>query len=349
MREIQIQTDPPYTVHIGSGLLDHIGGFIGRLQNRPEKIMIVTDTNVGPLYSGQVLKALGQFSFQVYTVPSGESNKTPETLLGILRALAQFGMTRSDLVLALGGGVIGDMSGFAAAVFQRGMRFIQCPTTLLSAVDASVGGKTAVDLPEGKNMIGAFHQPSMVICDIQTFRTLPEMRFADGAAEMIKHAVITDPNLFERMRDQAWKRNIESTVAANVEIKSSFVLGDERDQGKRQFLNFGHTIGHAVEAWSGFSLSHGQAVAIGMVMETRAAKRSGMTQMDESALIKVLLENGLPTETEATTEDILHYALHDKKRRNSEVSVVVPEKIGKARLQQLDMEAFKQYIEAGRP
>ena len=348
MRRILIDTDPAYNVNIGPGLIGHLGSSIQELEKQPESIMIVTDSTVGPLYAKQVQDALSHYHTIVHTFPAGEAYKTPETLLGILRTMAQHELTRSDLVLALGGGVVGDMAGFAAAVFQRGMRFIQCPTTWLSAVDASVGGKTAVDLPEGKNMIGAFHQPAMVVCDVETFKTLPELRFADGAAEMIKHGVIASPELFARMKDLTWRLDPETTVAMNVEIKRSFVLGDVHDQADRQMLNFGHTIGHAIEAWSDFKLSHGQAVAIGMVMETRAARKLGLSDLDESELIAVLNKNGLPTETEASSEEILEFALHDKKRRCSGVTVVIPERIGRARLQTLDMETFKRYIEAGR-
>ena len=347
MKEIQINTDSPYTVYIGAGLLNHLDGYIKRLKQRPENVMIVTDTTVGALYAEQTVNALKRsFKVQVYTVPDGESNKTPDVLFGILRALAQQKMTRSDLVLALGGGVVGDMAGFAAAVYQRGIRFIQCPTTLLSAVDASVGGKTAVDLPEGKNLIGAFHQPSLVVCDTDVFKTLPEVRFADGAAEMIKHAVISDAGLFNALSTIRWRQDIESTVARNVEIKRSFVIGDECDKGKRQILNFGHTIGHAIEAWSGFSINHGQAVAIGMVMETRAARRLGFTRMDENDLIPVIQKNGLPVETDAALNDILHFALHDKKRNDTGVTVVIPEMIGKTRLMSIDMDVFECFIEA---
>ena len=196
--------------------------------------MIVTDSNVGPLYAERAAQSLPGQAVYTHTVPAGEEHKTPETLLGILRDMAQHQLTRTDIVIALGGGVIGDMAGFASAVYQRGIRFIQCPTTLLSAVDASVGGKTAVDLPEGKNLIGAFHQPSMVVCDMDTFNTLPAKRISDGTAEIIKHAVIADKALFLKMQELSWKDELENILARNVEIKRSFVLGDECDRGKRQ-------------------------------------------------------------------------------------------------------------------
>ena len=347
MREIIIDTHAPYKVLIGPGLIGRSSELVAQLAQAPGRIMIVTDSNVGPLYAGPLSEALRAYDPFIHTIPAGEENKTPEQWLGILRAMAQQGLTRTDTVIALGGGVIGDMTGFAAAVYQRGMRFIQYPTTLLSAVDASLGGKTAVDLPEGKNLIGAFHQPSLVVCDTDSFRTLPKVRIADGAAEMIKHAVIADAELFARMSAPAWMDEIGDIVARNVNIKRSFVIGDEHDRGKRQMLNFGHTIGHAVEAWSGYEMSHGQAVAVGMVMETRAARKMGFSQVDENELIPVILANGLPVSTAARSEEIFRFAMHDKKRSQNSITVAVPVRIGEAALISLSIEDFKQFIKAG--
>ena len=349
MKELSISTEKPYKVIIGLGLIARLGEFIGSLDHPPQSVMIVTDSNVGPLYAERAKKALSELNAQVIEVPAGEEYKTPETVLCILHQLAKNEFTRDDLVFALGGGVIGDMSGFAAAIYQRGMRFAQCPTTLLSAVDASVGGKTAVDLPEGKNLIGAFHQPSIVICDTDTFSTLPENRIADGAAEIIKHAVIADKALFEELKCRSWPDHMENIVAQNVMIKRSFVLDDEKDLGKRQTLNFGHTIGHAIEAWSRFSLSHGQSVAIGMVMETRAARCLGLSDWDEQELVEVLKENELPTETNAKTADILEYMIHDKKRKGRGITIAVPVRIGETRLEHINLDRVKEYIEAGQP
>ena len=347
MREIIIDTHAPYKVLIGPGLAKRSSELVPLLGHDPGRIMIVTDSNVGPLYAGNLSEALRAYDPYILTIPAGEENKTPERLLGILRTMAILGMSRADTVLALGGGVIGDMAGFAAAVYQRGMRFIQYPTTLLSAVDASVGGKTAVDLPEGKNLIGAFHQPSLVVCDTDTFMTLPKVRIADGAAEMVKHAMIADSELFSRLSSPAWMDDIENIVARNVEIKRSFVIDDEHDRGKRQILNFGHTIGHAVEAWSGYAISHGQAVAVGMVMETRAARKMGFSQIDEAELIQALHANDLPVSTAATPGEIYRFAIHDKKRSLSGITVAVPVRIGKASLVSLSIDDLMEFIKAG--
>ena len=347
MNELLINTLPPYSVLIESGLMARTAALLERIAPRPGRLLVVTDTHVAPLYLDALLRALAPWEAETCVLPAGEEYKTPETLVTLLRTMARLGLTRSDLALALGGGVIGDMTGFAAAVYQRGMRFVQMPTTLLSAVDASVGGKTAVDLPEGKNLIGAFHQPSLVVCDPDCFRTLPELRWSDGAAEMIKHGMIADGALFDRMLDGSWRADLPGTVACNVAIKRSFVVGDEQDRGRRQLLNFGHTIGHAVEAHSGYRLSHGQAVAIGMVMETRAARKTGLADIDEGRLVEALKANGLPTETDTAAEDILQYALRDKKRQADSVTVAVPVAYGQARLEKLDLERFRDYVAAG--
>ena len=348
MKDLMIDTGAPYHTLVGSGAFMLLPEALGAWKSRPQKIMIVTDSHVGPLYAQDLRGLLFSWETRVLTVPAGEEHKTPETLLSIVHAMAKWEMTRSDLIVALGGGVIGDMAGFASAIYQRGTRFIQCPTTLLSAVDASVGGKTAVDLPEGKNLIGAFHQPSLVICDTDTFQTLPALRISDGAAEMIKHAILADAELFDRMLTLRWRSDMESAIARNIEIKRSYVVADEHDLGQRQLLNFGHTIGHAVEAWSGYALTHGQAVAIGMMMEAKAAVRMGFSDFREEGLLaQALSANGLPVSVSAPSEEILRFAFHDKKRQNQRFTVAIPVRIGEVTLKELDMEAFTRYIQAG--
>ncbi|MBQ8082363.1 MAG: 3-dehydroquinate synthase, partial [Clostridia bacterium] len=315
----------------------------------PCRAAVVTDSNVAPLYADRVetaLRAAG-FDFDLTVIPAGEEHKNIESFYLIQRHWAQIGLTRSDLAVALGGGVIGDLCGFSAAAYQRGIPFVQAPTTLLSAVDASVGGKTAIDLPEGKNMVGAFHQPLRVLCDTSAFSTLPEARWQDGAAEMIKHAVIADQALFTLMASGAWRGKTEDAVAQNVNIKRSFVVGDEKDKGKRQLLNFGHTIGHAIEHLSGYKLMHGQGVAIGMACETRAARKMGLTSLHESEIMEALSQNGLPVSTDFPVEEIIRVVSHDKKRQNRYISVIVPEKIGAARLHQLAPDEIRDYVTLG--
>ena len=346
VKDLLINASAPYHAYVGSGLLRTIGNRLQSLSPFPSSVMVVTDAHVAPLYLESVKASIRGCAVHTHIFPAGEEHKTPETVFGMVRAMAQAELTRSDLVLALGGGVTGDMAGFAAAVYLRGIRFVQVPTTLLCAVDASVGGKTAVDLPEGKNLMGAFHQPSMVICDPDTFATLPEARIADGAAEMVKHGVIADAGLFVLMAGGEWRKDMADAVARNMEIKRRFVAEDEHDSGQRQLLNFGHTIGHALEARSGFTLSHGQAVAIGMVMETRAARRMGLTGLDEAVLMRALEANGLPVSAQTTADSLLAYTLRDKKRSSAGITVAVPEAIGKAHLRTLALADFGQYLNA---
>ena len=344
MKDLLINASTPYHAYVGTGLIREIGTYLRSLSPSPVSVMIATDTNVAPLYLDTIRQSLDGFTVYTHIFPAGEEHKTPESVISMVRSMAQTEMTRSDLVLALGGGVVGDMAGFAAAVYLRGIRFVQIPTTLLCAVDASVGGKTAVDLPEGKNMMGAFHQPSMVICDPDTFATLPDERIADGTAEMIKHGAIADAELFKLMAGGEWQQNMAQAIAWNMDIKRRFVVEDEHDKGLRQMLNFGHTIGHALEAQSRFAFSHGQAVAIGMVMETRAARRMGLTDLAETVLIRALEANGLPTLSQATAEELIPFALRDKKRSSAGTTVVVPDAIGSAHLTTLNQAAFETYL-----
>ncbi len=348
MKTVSIPTSVPYQVLIGRGLIGRAGEMTARV-HAPSKACIVTDSRVGPLYAGTLENALAEAGFapSVFVFPQGESSKNLKTFGEAESFLFSSGLTRSDLVVTLGGGVAGDLGGFAAACYQRGIPFVQVPTSLLCAVDASVGGKTAVDLPAGKNLVGAFHQPILVLCDTAAFDTLEERCWADGAAESIKHGLIFDEKLFARMASPLWREEIGGTVEMNLNVKKHFVCGDERDRGKRQLLNFGHTIGHAVETLSGFSLSHGQAVAIGMAAEIRAARRMGMSTVDESDVIPVLRSCGLPTECPFGSREVTGVALGDKKRAGNTISFGVLDRIGSARLEKTGLDAFAEFVRLG--
>ena len=264
-----------YPVYIGGGLLDHCGELTARHSNG--RCAVICDDTVCGLYGPQVCRSLeaAGLSPVLYAFPAGEQHKTLSTYGAILGFLAENHITRSDCVIALGGGVTGDMAGFAAATYQRGIDFIQVPTTFLAASDASVGGKTAVDLPAGKNLAGAFWQPRAVICDTDTFATLPESAFQDGAAETLKHGLIADGEFFHFLMSEDMYRHMDAVVRRNVEIKAAVVAEDEREQGKRKLLNFGHTLGHAIEKCSGYRVSHGHAVATGMVLGGRGGGGMG--------------------------------------------------------------------------
>lgn len=349
MKTIQVTASKIYPIHIGSDLLAQSGKLCLDALGAPCRLCVVSDTNVAPLYLQKVQDALVSSGFEVcsFVFPYGEASKSTATLVELLEFLAEHRLSRSDALVALGGGVVGDLTGFAAAIYLRGIDFIQMPTTLLAAVDSSVGGKTAVDLRAGKNLVGAFHQPRAVICDVRTLDTLPESVFADGCAEVVKYGVINDRPFFDSLR-RGIRPQIEEVIAACVQNKRKVVEGDEFDRGARQLLNLGHTVGHAVEACSDFAISHGSAVAIGTVVVMRAAVRARLcpaTELDE--LISLLRELSLPTECPYTARQLCDIASADKKRSGDHITLVVPYGIGDCRLKRLKLDALEDFVASG--
>ncbi len=330
MRKVIVSASTEYAILIGRDLLKQAGAEIAK-RIRPCKAAVITDTTVEKLYGEQVENALKEAGFSTcrFVFPAGESSKHIGTLSDMLEFLAEEEVTRQDIIVALGGGVVGDMAGFAAAIYQRGIRFVQVPTTFLAAVDSSVGGKTAIDLKAGKNMAGAFYQPHLVLCDVDTLDTLPEETFADGIAETLKYGIIGDGDLFEKTASGDFRNDLEEIIETCVKMKRDIVMEDEFDTGLRQLLNLGHTLGHAIEKRSGFTLSHGHAVAIGMHLIAKAAEKEGLAEAGLAAKIKAALEqNKLPVSTVYTAEEITEGVLKDKKRRGGEISFVFPTKIG---------------------
>lgn len=349
MRTVTVNVSKTYDIKIGAGLLDTVGSEAAKL-SKAEKACIVSDSNVFPLYGEQVRDSLETAGFTVssFVFPAGEESKNADTFLTLLNHLAEHQLTRTDLIIALGGGVVGDLAGFAAACYLRGIRFVQIPTTLLAAVDSSVGGKTAIDLPAGKNLAGAFCQPSLVICDTDTLNTLPEEIFRDGCAEVIKYAVLYDPELFARLKETGLHFDREAIIARSVEWKRDVVTEDEFDTGSRMKLNLGHTIGHGVEACSRFRLSHGKSVAIGMAIVARAAAKMGMCTVECSEKIQNLLKDfGLPVDTEYSPEELFACALSDKKRSGSSVRLIIPREIGCCDIVPTPVSELTSFIEAG--
>ena len=343
MNTVTVTASKTYPIHIGSGLLRTVGAEAAKL-GRAEKVCIVSETTVWPLYGDTVKTSLLDAGFAVteFVFPAGEAQKNAATYLDLLNALAEHKLTRTDLIVALGGGVVGDLAGFAAATYLRGIRFIQLPTTLLAAVDSSVGGKTAIDLPAGKNLVGAFWQPSAVLCDTDSLASLPIEVFRDGCAEVIKYGVLYDPELFTHLEDNGLDFDREWVITRCVEWKRNVVAEDEFDTGARMKLNLGHTFGHGVEARSNFSLSHGQSVAIGMAIISRAVHCP-----DAGRILSLLKQFGLPITTDFSAEDILHYSLSDKKRSGSIVKLIVPESIGSCTIIPTPVENLKHMIKAG--
>ena len=346
---VPIHTQTPYTVTIGRNLLSGCAEAI-RTVAPPCTVMLVCDDHVETLYASRVRTSLIQAGYRVETFvfPHGEQSKSTETLVTLLETLAQAHITRTDLIVALGGGVTGDLAGLAAAIYLRGIRFVQLPTTLLAAVDSSVGGKTAVNLKMGKNLCGAFHQPSLVLCDCDTFETLPDDIFRDGLAESIKYGVLRDEALFACFERFRRGDDIAPLVRACVQMKDDYVRGDEQDHGKRQFLNLGHTAAHAIEALSGLRISHGHAVAIGMVIIARASERMGMAQAPMTARLQALLTaQGLPVDCTFDAQSLAQAALSDKKRSADTLTLVVPVKIGACVLHQIPVCELADWFKAG--
>ena len=343
MKIVTINASKQYEIKIGSGLLASIGKEATAL-GKADKICIVSDTNVWPLYGTITENSLIDAGFSVihFTFPAGEASKNGATYLALLDWLASHKLTRSDLIVALGGGVVGDLAGFAAATYLRGIRFIQVPTTLLAAVDSSVGGKTAIDLPSGKNLAGAFCQPSLVLCDTDTLNTLPDSVFRDGCAEVIKYGILYDESFFTYLTQTGMEFDRENVIARCVEMKRDVVAEDEFDTGARMKLNLGHTIGHGVESRSNYAISHGQAVAIGMAIVARASKCP-----DTARILSVLKQFQLPTDTAYSAEELYQCALSDKKRSGGTVNLIIPASIGDCRIVPTPVTDLKTFIEEG--
>ena len=349
MRTVHIAASKEYDVRIGAGLLPALGLQACAIV-RGRKVCIVSETTVWPLYGTLAEASLKEAGFSVisYVFPAGEENKNGATYLSLLNHLAENQLTRSDLIVALGGGVVGDLAGFAAATFLRGIAFIQVPTSLLAAVDSSVGGKTAIDLPAGKNLAGAFCQPNLVICDTDCLKSLPEPVFTDGCAEVIKYGILYDPALFRHLEQHGKAFDPEAVIARCVELKGNAVCEDEFDTGARMRLNLGHTFGHAVEAESHLQISHGKGVAIGTAIITRAAFQKGMCSKETRDRILALLEQfGLPLSCSYTASALSRAALSDKKRSGGSVSLIVPREIGCCDIIPTPVEEIQSFIEAG--
>lgn len=334
MKKVKVNASIAYDVIIENGLLDCAGEFSVKITGAC-RAAIVTDSNVAPLYAQRLEESLASSGYSTvrFTVEAGEASKCADSYLRLLSFLAESGLTRSDCIFALGGGVVGDLAGFAAATYLRGIRFIQIPTTLLAAVDSSVGGKTAIDIPQGKNLVGAFYQPSLVICDPDVLDTLPSDIFADGCAEVIKYGIINDRALFDKLR-RPMRPQIEDIICNCVKNKRDIVNADERDVGIRQLLNLGHTAAHSIEILSNFEISHGSAVAIGTAIITRASVIRGVCPRgDAEKVIAMLSSYGLPTSCDFSACDLARYAMSDKKRSGGNITLVIPHGIGECRLE----------------
>lgn len=349
MNTIHIAASREYDVLIGHGLLDELGTLVAGAVDA-KTAAIVSDDSVFALYGKRAAAALERAGLRVisFVFPHGESSKNLTVYGQVLNFLCENRISRTDVVVALGGGVVGDLAGFAAATYLRGIRFIQVPTTLLAMVDSSVGGKTAIDLPAGKNLAGTFYQPWLVLCDPDCLTTLPEEIFRDGCAEVIKYAVLGNAPFFDDLRAGSAHAQLEHIIETCVTMKRDIVAQDEFDRGQRQLLNLGHTFGHGIEACSGFAVSHGSAVAIGMAMMVRAAAAFGLcTEKTRDTVVDILRQYDLPVDCAFRAEDMLPTILHDKKAAGDTINLIVPTAVGQCRIVKTPASEIMDWLRAG--
>lgn len=349
MEIVKVSASKEYNVHIGTGFLDTIGEKISEIK-KPCRVVLVSDDTVYSLYGARVKASLENAEYKVceFVFPHGEDAKSLENFGKMQEFCAENSITRTDLFIALGGGVTGDLTGFVASTYLRGVDFVQIPTTVLSMVDSSVGGKTAINLNAGKNLCGAFYQPIAVYADCETLNTLSDETFNEGCAEIIKYGMILDSEFLTYLSENSIRENIEYVIKRCVEIKRDVVDRDEFEKGERKLLNFGHTIGHAIEKCSNLTISHGNAVAIGMVIATKGAYEIGMSDEDYSdVLLPILKANNLPTTCDFSAEDLYKVSLSDKKRSLDTMALIVPEKYGLCKIVKLPVEDLLNFIEKG--
>ena len=346
MIEVEVKVNSPYLVKIESGALARLGDELKKV-TRANKVLVVTDANVKGLYLERGVQSLTDAGYEVHSFvfTAGEQSKTADTYLNIISALGENGFKRTDAVVALGGGVVGDIAGFAAATYMRGIDVVQVPTTLLAMIDSSIGGKTGVDLPYGKNLLGAFHQPKLVLADIALLDTLPQKEWANGIGEGIKYACLAGGRIYEIMKGGLDKNNLEEFVALCAGYKADVVAKDEKEGGLRKLLNLGHTVGHAIEKQSNFEIAHGVAVAYGVAIMANAALKSGGLSTDDCDRINELLSKYGLADTPKIDESIMSAIRVDKKAEGANgISIVTINGIGNCAVKKMTFSEFESYI-----
>ena len=347
---VTVNASKRYNILISDTFFSDFGAHIAQTV-KSRHAAVVTDDNVDKEYGDIIIDSLQAAGIKAvkFVFPHGESSKCHDTLLKLYDFLAENSFTRSDMLVALGGGVTGDLTGYAAATYMRGIDFVQIPTSLLAMVDSSVGGKTAVNINSGKNLVGAFYQPSLVVADTSTLKTLPDEFFIDGMAEVIKYGMIKSPEVFEmteKLNDSNADFTISDVIRECVSIKAQVVENDERESGERRLLNFGHTLGHAIEKYHNFSgITHGAAVAIGMSVFTHIAEQKGMCiKGTADKLDAVLKYHKLPTTTDAPMDILFKYSLGDKKRNSKGIDIVICSDIGKSSVVRMSVEEYADFL-----
>lgn len=347
MKTVEVNTDRSYNIYIERGIIKSAGKYI-RGVSKAVRAAVISDSNVAPIYADTVMSSLKEYGFEtsLFVFPAGEASKRLSTIEKIYGFLSESKITRTDIIVALGGGVTGDMAGFAAASWLRGIDFVQIPTSLLAQVDSSVGGKTGVDMPFGKNLVGAFWQPRAVLIDPDTLSTLPDKFFRDGMGEVIKYGCIRSASLFERLEKENAADFIDGIIFECVSIKRDVVAKDERDTGLRAILNFGHTFGHAIEKLGNFSaITHGEAISAGAMILTEITEKKGLTEAGTSERLRaLLLKNGLPVSSEYALKDIIKATSGDKKSSGRDLSFVFLERIGSCYTKKLSTEKLEGFF-----
>lgn len=346
MKRIKVNTSRDYSVIVGNGVVSLIRDELKKTL-KASRLLIVTDDNVAPLHLDPFVASLNGYETHTLILQNGEKNKTIDSVLSILSYMKANSFDRDDAVIALGGGVVGDISAFSASIYMRGIDFVNVPTTLLSQVDSSVGGKTGVDFQGAKNIIGSFYQPRLVICDTDYLNTLKPNVFADGCAEVIKYAFIGNAELLSVI-ENGIKANINEIVYRCVNDKNTIVSRDEFDRGERALLNFGHTVGHAVEGLSNYTVSHGSAVAIGMSVITLGCERVGICPIGTyEKLIGILHANGLPVSTEMDADTLVGAIKNDKKKSGELITAVIPTALCRCVTKKMSFDELRSIIAEG--
>ena len=347
MQTITVNASLCYDIYVGRGLLSGCGDTI-RSVTKAKKAAIVTDDIVAGLYLDKVVNSLKNSGFEIVTFsfPNGEASKCSRILMEVYDFLVDSEITRSDVIIALGGGVVGELTGFASASYLRGVDFVQIPTTLLAQVDSSVGGKTAIDLPSGKNLVGAFKQPKCVICDIDVLSTLSNEFFADGMGEVIKYGMIKSASLFQKLSNENIHDCLEDVIAECISIKRDVVEADEFDKGDRMLLNFGHTLGHAIEKYFNFTgISHGKAIGVGMSVFTGLAEQKNLCKAGTLDRLNACLKKyALPISVEPSIGELAKFCLSDKKRESDFINIVLCKDIGESYFTKISIADFYKFL-----
>ena len=345
MKTIEVKTSRPYKVLLGSGLIASAGNLIKEVIKAP-RLMVITDDIVVALYGEMVRNSLIEAGYEVdfFIIENGEKSKSLPVYGAILDYLADKAYTRTDAIVALGGGVVGDLAGFVAATYLRGIEFVQIPTTLLSQIDSSVGGKTAIDLDAGKNLVGAFWQPSLVIADVDTLQSLPDKEIENGLGELIKYACLIGGETFDIVAN-GFGKALERVIELSIQYKRDIVEADEKENGVRTFLNLGHTLAHGIEQLSGYNFTHGKAVSLGIIAIAKAQlKLNKLSQTDYDKLLSLYELYGLDTELPYGISELVKVACVDKKASGKNIKLVVMDGIGNCRVQNTALDALEEYF-----